>query len=270
MLKHIIYISLFITGAFSLSSCKKVININLNTSPNQIVIEGNITDQPGQQTIKISRSVPYTDSNAYPPVTGSVVTVTDDAGHSWTFSETEPGDYTFGPLKGEPGRVYTLKAVINNTTYTALSAMPEPVKLDSLSIKVFEFGGSEIKQVEVHYKDPVNNANQYRYVMKINGIQAKSIFAENDRFTNGNNVTSVLFNNSDNDDNEKLKTGDNVEIEMQCIDKNIFTYWYTLEQQIQNGPGGGVAPGNPPSNINNNALGYFSAHTTETKTITVN
>ena len=56
---------------------------------------------------------------------------------------------------------------------------------------------------------------------------------------------------------------DTVKVEMQCIDKPVYTYWFTLMQQSTEGPGGGVTPANPPSNITPLTLGYFSAHTSQ-------
>lgn len=268
MTKKILFFNILITATFLFSSCEKVINVKLDTAPNQIVIEGNITDQNDIQTIKISQSVPYTNQNVYPAVQGADVTVTDDVGHSWHFSEGTPGTYTAGPFKGVAGRTYSLKINSGQKTYNAVSVMPTRVHLDSLSLKVINFGGKDIKQIQVHYRDPVTVENQYRWVMKINNVQTKRVFTANDRFTNGNTVADVLFYSKD-DDNKELVSGDTVQVEMQCIDKNIFTYWLTLSEQTKNGPGGGVTPGNPPSNINNNALGYFSAHTTETLTYTV-
>lgn len=266
-INSIIYSCLSLAILITFASCEKVIDVKLNTSASQLVIEGMITDQLGLQTITVSESVPYTNSNVYPAVTGAQVVVTDDDNHSWTFTETKPGTYTYPSLKGETGHKYTMKVVTKNTTYTAASTMPSLVKLDSLSIKIITFGGDDIKTVEAHYQDPAAQVNQYRMIMKVNGVQIKSVFAENDRLTNGNSVTSTLF--YDDDLNEKLKTGDTAEVELQCIDKDVYTYWFTLSQQTQNGPGGGVTPGNPPSNISNGALGYFSLNTTEKKTLTV-
>jgi len=259
------FLSLGILTTFA--SCEKVIDVKLNTSASQLVIEGTITDQLGVQTITVSESVPYTNSNVYPAVTGAQVTVTDDDNHSWTFTETKPGTYSIASLKAETGHKYTMKVVVKNTTYTASSTMPALVKLDSLSTKIITFGGDDLKIVEAHFKDPADQVNQYRWVLKVNGIQIKAVFADNDRLTNGNEVINTLF--YDDDTNKELKTGDVAEVEMQCIDKEVFTYWFTLSQQTQNGPGGGVTPGNPPSNISNNALGYFSVNTTEKKTLTV-
>lgn len=269
MLKPIKYMSMLIVGAIGICSCEKVIDVKLNDAENQLVIEGGITDQSGQQVIKISKSVPYTNSNIYPAVTGASVVVTSDNGQSWTFTESTPGTYTFGPLKGETGRTYSLKATVNGAIYTASSTMPVAVVIDDLDVKEFNFGDENQKQAQVHYKDPAGVANYYRFVMKVNGTQSKQVYTENDRLTDGRDVPSVLFYNGNNDDDDELKTGDNVDIEMQCIDKNMFTYWYTLSQQSQNGPGGGITPGNPPSNIVGNALGYFSAYTVSKKQMVV-
>ena len=134
-LKYATYNFLLVIILIAFASCEKVIDVKLNTSASKLVIEGMITDQLGVQTITLSESVPYTNTNTYPAVTGAQVLVTDDNNHSWTFTETKPGTYTFPSLKAEPGHKYTLKVVANNTTYGASSTMPSLVKLDSLSIR---------------------------------------------------------------------------------------------------------------------------------------
>jgi uncharacterized protein (DUF2147 family) len=269
MFKKIKYITIIFSAFVMLSACEKVIDVKPRAAESRLVIEGSITDLLGQQVIKISKSVPFSATNTYPPVTGALVNVTDDDGHSWTFSESSPGTYAVPSMKGEHGRTYTLKATIDKTTYSASSTMPAAVQIDFLDVKVFNFGGDAEKQAQVHYQDPSGTVNQYRFVMKVNGVQAKQVYAENDRLTNGNDVPSVLFYTGDNKDQDQLRTGDIVEVEMQCIDKNVFLYWFTLSQQTPFGPTAGTTPGNPPSNIDNKALGYFSAHTVSIKQMTV-
>jgi len=56
---------------------------------------------------------------------------------------------------------------------------------------------------------------------------------------------------------------------MQCVDKKVFTYWYSLSQQGGNGFANSATPSNPTSNISNGALGYFSAHTVQHASVTV-
>jgi hypothetical protein len=149
--------------------------------------------------------------------------------------------------------------------------MPAPVALDSLTSKDDEFNTSKHKKViTVYYQDPVGVANQYRFVMYVNGVQVKNVYAFNDQFNDGRNVSIDLReDDSDNSTDKGIFAGDKVTVEMQCVDKPIYTYWYTLMQQGNNGPGGGVTPSNPPNNISPTTLGYFSAHTTQTKTIVV-
>ncbi|MBB6273838.1 hypothetical protein HDF26_004311 [Pedobacter cryoconitis] len=64
-----------------------------------------------------------------------------------------------------------------------------------------------------------------------------------------------------------IYANDKVTVELQCIDKPVYTYWLTLMQQGNPGPGGGVTPCNPPTNISPETLGYFSAHKTQTISI---
>jgi hypothetical protein len=258
-----------IIGSLALSSCQKVVDIEVNTSSSQLVIEGNISNIRGVQSVKISRSVAFTETNLYPAVSSALVTVTDNLGSSWRFNETAVrGTYSFGPLRGVPGRTYNLSVTVDGDTYTASSLMPSPVNVDSLSISRITFGTNERKLVAVHFTDPVRVPNQYRYILRINGRQTSRIYADDDRLTDGNIIKEELYPDNDNDE-EELKSGDRVEVEIQSIDKYVFNYFYTLRQQRRGGPGGGTTPGNPPSNIGNNALGYFSAHTYQTIEVTV-
>ena len=267
MLRKIIYLGFLAGAALCFTACEKVIDVDIKESASQLVIEGTITDQPGEQVVKITRSVPYTNTNTYPPVSGATVTVTDNGSNVWQFTEREPGVYT-RPFKGIPGTTYSLTVDLDGQTYTAQSLMPQHVPLDSVGITLITLGSEERKLVSVYFVDPPQVKNQYRYVMKVNDRLTKRVYAGNDRLTNGNNIKEQLFYQDD-EDNEEITSGDRVEVEMQCIDEAVFKYWYSLAEQTRGGPGGGVTPGNPPSNISGNVLGYFSAHTTETKSITV-
>jgi hypothetical protein len=249
---------------FSATSCQKVINLKLNNAAAQLVIEGNLTDQLGTQFVVISKSVPFTNKNVYPPVSGAVVTISDSSGDNYTFAESPAGTYSYTPLKGLYGQTYTLTVKVGGQTYTGTSTMPYPVVLDSVTAKIADFGKSDLRTITVNYQDPPDTANYYRFVLYDNSKEAGTIFAFDDSFTDGRYVRQDLFETG-----TDIHALDTATVEMQCIDKNIFRYWYSLMQQQGNGPGGGTAPSNPPSNLNNNALGYFSAHTTQTTSIIV-
>jgi hypothetical protein len=268
MKNHNIYL-LSLLLLITASSCTKVINLDLGNQTGALVIEGNITNIAGPQIIKLTQNVSFSTNNTYPPVTGATVTVNDQTGKSYPFTEAPAGTYTFNPLTGLAGNTYTLHVTANGKSYQAISVMPATIALDSLSSKDQEFNTSKHKKVIiVHYQDPAGVANQYRFVMFVNNKQVKTVFAFNDDFNDGRNV-SMDLRQDDQDDDNSIYAGDTVTVEMQCIDKPVYTYWFTLQQQGQGGPGGGVTPSNPPNNITPTALGYFSAHTTQTKTFIV-
>ena len=266
-MKKLFYLfSLAVALAGVFTSCQKVIDIDVNTSASQLVIEGNITNIRETQFIKISRSVAYSASNVYPAVSGATVQVSDNVGNTYRFNETAAGSglYSFGPLRGVSGRTYTLRATIDGQVYTATSVLPNPVRTDSLTLSKITFGSNSRNIVSVNFNDPKNVANQYRFIQYINGKQVNRIYVIDDRLTDGNRIKQDLYFDDDDFETDKLETGDVARVEIQCIDKPVFTYFFTFRQKSRGGPGGGTTPGNPPSNINNGALGYFSAHTYQT------
>ncbi|WP_316804779.1 DUF4249 domain-containing protein [Pedobacter nototheniae] len=250
-----------------LTSCKKIISIDTDNAEPQIVIEANITDKLTDQQIRITKSVGYSDQSIYPKVSGANVTVADNKGNTYTFTEKEPGVY-INKMKGVPGLTYSLMVTAENKSYTAISTMPQVVKLDSVGVISNSFFGKERKTAAAYLVDPVLDANYYHFYLYVNGTLSNRIYVNDDRLTNGNKLRLQLYYEKSDDDDEGLNTGDKVSVEMECIDANIFKYWYALSQQSGRGPNQGTTPSNPTSNISNNALGYFSAHTYQKISIT--
>ena len=248
-----------------LTGCTKVIDLKLANDSGKLVIEGNITNDDSVQYIKLSRNVPFTSTNTYPAVSGATVTVTDDKNNSYTFTEGPAGIYASAPFQGMAGSNYKMTVVTGGTTYTANSIMPAQVQLDSVTDKQNDFNSTDKKrEITVHYQDPPGVVNQYRFIVWVNGKEISTVFAFNDEFSDGRYVHGDLVENTND-----IYPGDTVKVEMQSIDKPVYTYWFTLMEQGFGGPDGGVAPSNPPSNITPAPLGYFSAHTTQTVTIVV-
>jgi hypothetical protein len=250
--------------SFLATSCKKVIDLQLGDSAQQLIIEGNITDVNATQTVTISKSVPFNNPNSFPTVSGATVKVVDGNGNTRNFTESTPGNYTSATtFAGRYGQKYTLQVLLNGQTYTATSTMPiQRVNLDSISVNEQTIGNSSTKTLAVQFQDPPDQVNKYRFVMAINGVQVKDVFVRDDQFSNGRHVEALLYQ-----DDIKLKTGDKAIIEMQCIDQMTYTYWYTFSQQTNNFDS--ATPSNPPNNFNGNVLGYFSAHTSQFKSVVI-
>ena len=56
---------------------------------------------------------------------------------------------------------------------------------------------------------------------------------------------------------------------MQCVDVAVYNYFKALPLVNISNSGGDITHVNPVSNISNGALGYFSAHTSEVKSIII-
>lgn len=260
-----LYNVIMATILLAFTSCQKAVDLKLNSAAGKIVIEGNITNVNEPQVVKLSLNAPFTNTNAYPPVSGATVTINDQAGNTWHLVEGPAGTYTTTTsFTGVAGVTYSLTVLTGGQTYTANSTMHALVALDSLSSSSSQYSDKKnTRQVSVYFKDPLGVANQYRFVMYVNGAQVRDVFTFNDEFSDGKKVNNVL-NETDID----IYAGNTVKVEMQCVDEAIYTYWTTL-MNMGTDSGGAVAPSNPPSNISNGAFGYFSAHTTQTKTFIV-
>jgi len=119
-------------------SCQKVIDLKLRNDTGKLVIEGNIVNRHGQQTVKLSRNVPFTGTNAYPAVSGATVVVSDSTGNMFRFIERTPGTYT-GNIPGVPGGTYALAVTTGGQTYAATSKMPQAVQMDSITAQTQSF-----------------------------------------------------------------------------------------------------------------------------------
>jgi hypothetical protein len=252
----IILIALFFT------SCEKTVDLKYKGNQSRIIIEGNITNEPGPYFVKITKSISLPDTGNYSTIDNAVVIISDNAGNSETLTPQGNGMYRTNTLTGVIGRTYTLTVNAENQTYTAQSTTPQQVPFDSIKVEQFTFGGDVEFNIIPIYTDPVGKGNNYRFGLSVNNKLINQHFVQDDEVTDGVVNTQRL----EIDDNTlKLKSGDLITLKMQCIDKNVALYYTTLALMGDSGPGGGTTPNNPQSNISNGTLGIFSAHTVQEK-----
>lgn len=254
------------------TGCEKVVNLNLKTSSSQLVIEGNLVDDGRPCQVSLSTSTDYTNTNTFAPVSGAAITLSDDAGSSETLREATPGQYVGATLAGVPGRTYTLRVETGGSAYVALSRLPAPVvPFEMLSTKLSIFGTDNIQAV-VDYTDPPGLGNSYLFRQYRNGRLNPSVFVQNDKFTDGKHSTLTLRTpggGNDANDPDKLVAGDSLRVEMQNVDPAVYEYFRTLAQILTPGGAPTTTPANPQSNFSGGVLGYFSAHSSRTRTIKV-
>jgi len=246
------------------TACEKTVDLDYKSNRSMIVIGGNITTEAGPYFVKITKSVSLTDTTTYPTIDDAIAIISDDAGNSETLSPQGNGIYQTSTINGVEGRTYTLTVEIEDQTYAAQSTMPFKVPFDSIRVEEAKLGGDIEYNIVPVYKDPVEEENNYRFVMSLNNKLINQHLVLNDEINNG--LVNTLKLEIDDDDLDMTK-GDSIRLEMQCIDKRVSSYYIALALMADNGPGGGTTPNNPPNNISNGALGIFSAHTVETKNV---
>jgi hypothetical protein len=251
-----------------LSSCEKEIDVNINKADPVIVIEGVVANQTDSMIVKITRSglITYTQ---FSPISGAVVSITEDGVNKVVLSEGSPGIYVRRNAKGSPGHTYTLNVELEGKIFNATCKMPAEVQMGSLGVSTANFFGTLRNSVTVKYEDPAGIKNYYRCkvaVIKDNPVkvnQLRTLYLFDDNFSDGKSNTQEIFNLD-----EDFKSNDLIGLELQCIDSLTYRYWKTISQNIFQG-GASTIPANPVGNISNGALGCFSAHTQSRKFIKI-
>src|SRR5688572_15247256 len=120
-MRSILYI---IAGFGILSACSEGVELDLEQTPAKVVIEGLVTDKPGYQSVKITRSIDFYSQGKTPRVTDAVVSVKDDQGREVPFVHNprnhadSAGIYVPQvPFVGAIGRVYALRVQVGAEVY---------------------------------------------------------------------------------------------------------------------------------------------------------
>jgi hypothetical protein len=176
--------------------------------------------------------------------------ISDDNGKIDSLTQLVDGTYVTSSIQGVPGHTYYLNVKIDGKTYTASSAMPVAVNIDSVYFRNILY--QRFKLVTLNFRNQPNKENFYRIISFINGNQTAefNIFSE---YTNKLDTISNSFMSTN--ITPKLVAGDNITVLLECIDKGVFNYFRTANSE----GGRSASPANPVSNISNGALGYFNA-----------
>ncbi len=246
--------------AIILAGCSQEIDFDLNNEEHQrLVVDGWITDLPGPQTIRLTKTTAYFANEPVPPATGAKVSVSD-GDQTIILLETLPGIYqTPDNFSGEAGKTYTLEINFEDQTYEADAYLDPIPPIDSVSHRFHRNqAGDEHYDLFLFVQEKPGVGDHYMWHIYRNGEpQTDSLkhvtFVEDD-LVDGNYIANWQFDYVD------AEPGDSIKVEMWSISKETYEYFQSimLETDWRGGPFDGP-PANVPSNISNGALGFFSA-----------
>ena len=146
--------------------------IEFETKPGQqlLVVDGQITQSVGPQTLRLSRSAPL-GQGAPTPVTNAQVTIFDELGHQENYFETEAGLYLLSghTVQGREGGTYYIEIRLDeNTVYRSQpETMPPLVEADSVYFRLDketelnDLGNAvEIRTMKIFVDTPVKKAGK--------------------------------------------------------------------------------------------------------------
>lgn len=246
------------------TSCEKTIDVDLKNAAPRIVIEAVLEQGKNDFTVLISTTSDYFTNEGYSTIDNAEVTLTNSAGDSVIVPFVESGKYKI-KLNALEGVQYYLSVNANGINYQATSYLPNSITLDSTEL---EFRKStpqadEGYAVFLRFNDPSSNSNYYRVLHAVDGRYAKEgddLQIVDDRLFNGGNARLPIFGKT-------FEQGDSLKIVLIHFDEAAYEYFNSLSDIIGSGggpAGGTAAPGNPNTNWNNDALGYFIAQNSDT------
>lgn len=267
-MKH--FIKLFpIFAILPIISCTDVIDVEVPQGPERLVIEASIDWEKGtagnEQVIRLSKSTPYFDANAFIPAEGAQVTIANlNNGETYVFTDQGDGEYlttSFDPVLGQS---YTLTIEYDGETYKATETMT-PVT-DITNVHQGRTDGFDDQELEAHiiFTDPADESNNYLFKFQRVGDLLPILEAGDDKFINGNQIDwwyEILENKDQNV--VPFEPGDILDIHMYGISRPYYDYIKVMISQSGNSgpftPVPAAVKGNCTNSTNpeNFPYGYF-------------
>ena len=133
-----------------LFSCQEEIDLKSENYKELIVVDGNITNEPGPYTVKVSITTPLDDVK-FRPLSNCEVKIFEKSGQIHSLTEVEPGIYKTDSsnFKGEVGHSYRIEINTPEGDFyrSDFSEMKPLVEIDTV------YGKFEKREVESEYED---------------------------------------------------------------------------------------------------------------------
>lgn len=271
MLRNISFAFICSIGSlFVLGGCRKIIQLNLPSGSRSVIIEASLSDSAGQAYVHLSHSVRL-DETEDKPIRDASVTMTEEGGQQFSFTEKTPGDYRCDRAKGQAGKTYTLHVRIGNQHYEAKEKMPtqkivldklEEVKPHSPNILVAPLTDKQQKNVSLlaGFQNLRTSRTYAVLLVRKNQEISEAVLHKQNTIPPRMDTAKVHLRINE------VTVGQEVSVDLQCISEEMYNLLFHIEQ---NALQRNSTPTSPPTNISNGALGYFKVHTSSLRKLTI-
>jgi hypothetical protein len=275
------YILIVFTLGFLLTSCEDTIDVDVPTAQARLVVEASLDWEKGTtgnvQSISLSMSTPFFDTNQDTSVTGAIVTVTnEDSGEVFPFDDNNDGTYSTSTFVPILNNTYHLEIVYDGETYEATETLMSVSDINEVNQSIEGGFDDELLELNLYFTDPANIENFYLIKYDVVGDLFPYLEDVSDEFTDGNEIHDFLEKDDDEDSEETpFEAGDVVNISLYGISEQYYNFIRLLIEQhgSQGDPFSSTAAlirGNciNPTNPDNYAFGYFRVTEVDTATYT--
>ena len=293
---------LILSELFLFNSCITQFIPAAGVTTDLLVVEGLITDQPGENAIKLSITMPLGGRSTARPLSGGIVTVSDNIGNSYNLIETTEGTYMPDPsFQGVIGRLYTLHINSgpsrNNTTYVSSPVLLNPVPpIDTIYYEkqVLQraadgYPSNEACQIYLATHDPENSCRFYRWEFIETWDFSLPYIVPNSHCWTTENSTEINIKNTSGlsedkvvqlpinfitDKTDRLKETYSILVKQYSLNEQEYSYWERLQNTVEQvGSLYDMTPESIPSNVicikrpDEKVMGYFSVSSVKSKRI---
>lgn len=253
----------FIIILMIITSCEKVIEIDLNSEQPQLVVEAIIsTDSICIVSLTKTSSYYSTDEQVY--VEDAEVIISDGE-LSDVLNYSEKGKYKGSTITGTQDKTYTINISYEGINYEGISYLPPGSIISEVDYSISEEQshlnpfGDRVVSVYCTFEDDVNEDNFY--LIRFNDVDGRLIERYYLLTENVSNSGSIDFQNGHISFTESIfYEGNYLEVQLFSVDEAIYNYFLQLTDILfwkrRITP---PSPYNPLSNISNGAVGFFAA-----------
>lgn len=255
------YILPLLAAILSFTSCETEIDLPYRSVEPLYVIEGRVTNETTE--VVITRTRDMEDKLPEDSLSRAFVQISTNDGTTETLHYGPDGCYRpANPFTGTPGTEYTLSVMLDGRTYTSSSYMNKGTQITGIRFRWLEVMNNARLFCSVTLTDDPDEANYYAYWMRRNGENYRWNVTTDKGYEGdilpidiGCMTRDEAEENDEEDRDDILYDGDEIEVEVRVIDRRTYDYLYSIVLSES-------TAANPAENFTGGCLGYFSAYST--------
>ena len=153
-----------------LSSCEKDINLIYHQVDPIYVVEASVTNTKAE--VRISQTNAMEDNSSKSDISQAKVTISSDAGETYTIPYSTNGYYRSSAVKGLAGREYKLDVEFDGHHFSSTSVMQRSPQMNSFRFVWMKAASERILFGDLRLKDIPNEDNWIYYYAERNGYRA--------------------------------------------------------------------------------------------------